>query len=211
MEIHYWKFIIGNFCFMRIFIPRCSRVHGVGINQFSRPSGVNMATLKNALGTIYLFVPRAAIVLSFGQLLECRTYLVSAVLAQDAHVCFFRIHACHAPSLCKMELISKAFFDLISFAICRTIFRVFPSIFISISSFFPSFISSFFPLSFSHFSWTLGCFQHESACPGVPMPLPFQLCYSLLFFPLGDFFSAVLYALSQKIPTRIHSWGVSGA
>lgn len=118
-----------------------------------------MATLKKALGTICLFVPREAIVLSFGQLLECRTYLVSAALAQDAHIRFFRIHACHAPSLCKMKLISKAFFGLISFAISRTIFRVFP-LYIYFSHFslyfyflvFPSIsFSLFFPLSFSLF------------------------------------------------------------
>ena len=173
-----------------------------------------MATLKKALGTICLFVPREAIVLSFGQLLECRTYLVSAALAQDADIRFFRIHACHAPSLCKMKLISKAFFGLISFAISRTISSFLPLLLFSSFSLFHFLI---FPLSFSLFpSFIFLIFRGPWAASSMNQHAQMCLCpcffsfASLCYFFHSVIFSRLYDALSPKIPTHIHSWGLSG-
>ena len=138
-----------------------------------------MATLKKALGTICLFVPREAIVLSFGQLLECRTYLVSAALAQDADIRFFRIHACHAPSLCKMKLISKAFFGLISFAISHTIFYVF-SLYFYFSHFYLYFYFSHFSLYFYFSPFSLYFYF-----PPFPSFIFSFSLFHFLFFPLS--------------------------
>ncbi len=147
-----------------------------------------MATLKKALGTICLFVPREAIVLSFGQLLECRTYLVSAALAQDADIRFFRIHACHAPSLRKMKLISKAFFGLISFAISHTIFYVF-----SLYFYFSHFYLYFY---FSHFSLYFISLISPSISFSLFFPLSFPLFFPLFHFPYFSPFISLIFPLS---------------